>query len=310
MLSRIEEGGELLYQAKTLLAKAVTIDEVRAIRDQAMAIRAYLGQQRAGLEMQNNAAEIKIRAERRLGEFLSETVSAGNPNLQFSHDGRIGKLPEGINHNQSSRWQKIAGLGWEVFEEHLEETKALGNELTTSSVLHLAKEQEGIKTVHVSWNSGQNEWYTPSYIIEKARYVMEGIELDPASSEIANATVKAQDYFTIVDNGLEQDWWGKVWLNPPYSQPDIANFAKAVITKSYDQIMILVNNATETDWFQMMAAHVNIVCLVNKRVKFFDKTGSATGAPLQGQAILYKGPNINRFLDAFKEGGLCLMPLI
>ena len=197
----------------------------------------------------------------------------------------------------------------DVLRETWDQVQAEGN-VTAQSIRDAVRERAVIKTVHVSWNSGQNEWYTPSYIIEKARYVMGGIELDPASSEIANATVKAQEYFTIVDNGLEQDWWGKVWLNPPYSQPDITNFAKAVITKSYDQIMILVNNATETNWFQMMAAHANIICLVNKRVKFLDETGAATGAPLQGQAILYKGPNIDRFLNAFKGEGLCLTALV
>jgi hypothetical protein len=37
--------------------------------------------------MQNQAAEIKIRAERRIGEMLGEQVTAGNP--QLSHDVTI-----------------------------------------------------------------------------------------------------------------------------------------------------------------------------------------------------------------------------
>jgi len=236
--------------------------------------------------------------------------SHANRHIQAAHLGEI-LAPMGVKPTTERQARELTPLldQPDVLRETWDQVQAEGN-VTAQSIRDAVRERAVIKTVHVSWNSGQNEWYTPSYIIEKARYVMGGIELDPASSEIANATVKAQEYFTIVDNGLEQDWWGKVWLNPPYSQPDITNFAKAVITKSYDQIMILVNNATETNWFQMMAAHANIICLVNKRVKFLDETGAATGAPLQGQAILYKGPNIDRFLNAFKGEGLCLTALV
>jgi len=53
--------------ARRELALAVSIDEVKQLRDKAEAIRQYIRQQGASLEMQNQAAEIKIRAERRIG---------------------------------------------------------------------------------------------------------------------------------------------------------------------------------------------------------------------------------------------------
>lgn len=161
---------------------------------------------------------------------------------------------------------------------------------------------------HVTHNSGQNEWYTPGYLIEAARRVMGSIDFDPASSEIANQTVRANAYYTIYTDGLSQDWRGNVWLNPPYSQPDIGYFVDKLIAEQgqIDQICILVNNATETTWFQSLLGIAQRVCLLRGRVKFLDAQLQPNGAPLQGQAVLYAGPNLRRFGDVFTEFGAIL----
>jgi hypothetical protein len=68
-------------------------------------------------------------------------------------------------------------------------------------------------------SAGSHEWYTPAKYIETARRVLGQIDLDPASSEMAQRTVRADRYFSERDDGLSQQWQGRVWLNPPYTQP-------------------------------------------------------------------------------------------
>ena len=162
------------------------------------------------------------------------------------------------------------------------------------------------KVAHVSSNSGDNEWYTPPAFIDAARLAMGRIDLDPASSEIANRTVCAETFFTAEQNGLDQTWSGSVWMNPPYAQPLISDFADAVSarfeTGQIEQACVLVNNATETAWFQRMLGASTAVCFPRGRIRFLDPNGNP-GAPLQGQAVIYMGPRVDEFCAAFATFG-------
>jgi ParB family chromosome partitioning protein len=189
-----------------------------------------------------------------------------------------------------------------------------GESISKQAVIEAAREPETaaekLNKPHVANNSGENEWYTPAIYIEAARRVMGSIDTDPASSDIANDTVKAKTYHTVEDNGLEQPWSGNVWMNPPYAQPLVAEFSEALSAKyesgEITQACILVNNATETVWFQRMMSLCSAICFIRGRVKFVDKAGLSTGAPLQGQAILYLGKNPQRFATEFAEMGKVL----
>lgn len=170
--------------------------------------------------------------------------------------------------------------------------------------------QEAVKRAHVANNSGNNEWYTPEKYIALARSVMGSIDLDPASSEIANRVIQAETFFTAEDDGRTKQWDGNVWMNPPYAQPLISDFAEAVASKFQSgeirQACILVNNATETQWFQRMMEAARAVCFTKGRIKFVDVDGNPGGSPLQGQAIIYMGPYTREFADAFRAEGTVL----
>lgn len=285
--------------ARMALAEAHRVDEVKDIRDKAQAMAAY-ARQAKDTAMVEWATEIKVRAERRAGELISQSgLRAGNP--QLSKASTIAPRLEdiGISRDQSSRWQKLAAIPEERFEQAVAAAKETAREVTTAAMLRLDKP-------HVAQNSGENEWYTPPAHIAAARAAMGSIDCDPASSAIANRCVKAEVFYTAEDNGLARKWHGAVWMNPPYAQPLIAQFAEAVASKyeagEIEQACVLVNNATETEWFQRMLTASSAVCFPRSRVRFLDPDGNP-GAPLQGQAIIYMGACAEQFAAAFAGFG-------
>ena len=53
-------------------------------------------------------------------------------------------------------------------------------------------------------------------LVASAHALMEGIDLDVASSKVANQYVEAKKFFTPIDDGLNsQQWYGDVYLFPP-----------------------------------------------------------------------------------------------
>ena len=166
---------ERAYRA---LQQAASIDEAKAIRDKAEATRAYARQIGLSLEMQNQCCEIKLRAERRMGELLGASPRQKPGQYQRSHDATVAPtLTElGVSKTQSSRWQALARLPRREFEGFIKGTKDAGRELTTSAVLKLAKQHQARKGVHVHEQAigrrgrGKIAGSLESLISAKARY--------------------------------------------------------------------------------------------------------------------------------------------
>ena len=163
---------------------------------------------------------------------------------------------------------------------------------------------------HVKNNSGNNEWYSPPYLIESARIVMGRIDTDPATSEIANRRVGAWNYYTEQTDGRDKAWCGNVWMNPPYAQPLIYDFCREVSERytrgEIHQAVVLTNNGTDTKWFHEMMKHASCICLLSGRVRFISPSGEKGKTPLQGQVITYFGVRVEEFVTEFAKFGCCL----
>ncbi len=135
-----------LSAATTALMEARTLDDVKRILDIAEAARTYARAAKLGLEAANYAAEIKLRAERKAGELLAQLERApeGRPQ-KLNQDGIVSEYKEVLTENDiapttAHRWQTVATVPEEVFEQHLAEVKADGDELSTAGLLRVAQE--------------------------------------------------------------------------------------------------------------------------------------------------------------------------
>jgi 5-carboxymethyl-2-hydroxymuconate isomerase len=114
---------ELYAAARNALVQASTIDEVKDIRDKAVALKVYADQAKDS-ELIKMATQIRLRAERRAGEMLQEMAKQGmravRKNMK-SQPATSRLIDLNISKTQSSRWQKLAVMSEPQFEKAVQE---------------------------------------------------------------------------------------------------------------------------------------------------------------------------------------------
>ena len=155
-------------------------------------------------------------------------------------------------------------------------------------------------------SSTGNVWYTPKIYVEAARDVMGGIDLDPATDETGNEIIRAAHIITEEDipDGLNREWFGKVWLNPPYGKGSGLFTTKLV--EEYEsgrvnQAILLLNAyGFDSSWFQPLWD--NPVCFTDHRI-VFTNPDRESGGPANANIFIYFGKNDNKFRDTFSQFG-------
>lgn len=245
------------------------------------------------------AIALKLQAQR---EFVvwwdAQDFKGGNPTVTGLQ--RLEDL--GVDRVTVHRWRK-------KLKDDAGFSKAL--EAAQERCRRVCEAEKGSTEQKGASGTGENEWYTPDEHLRAARDVLGEIDLDPASSDAAQKIVKAGRYFTEKDDGLEQEWHGRVWLNPPYAQPAISYFVskmvKEVTVGRVQAAIMLTHNYTDTAWFHEAASVADAICFTRGRVKFYDAKGNVA-APTQGQAFCYFGQNKDEFAERFRKIGFVVFP--
>lgn len=127
-VARRPDNAPILYNEMCRAIEAAhRVDEVKDIRDKALAIEIYSRQAR-NTEAEQMACEVRLRAERKWGKLRkTEVVPAHRPG-KVSSDTTVNsqrKLRElGVTKDQSANWQKMADVPEEQFEEAVRKPKA------------------------------------------------------------------------------------------------------------------------------------------------------------------------------------------
>jgi hypothetical protein len=149
------------------------------------------------------------------------------------------------------------------------------------------------------------EWYTPPDYIEMERKVMGGIDLDPASNELAQSWIKAGTWYSKEQNGLILPRFGKVHVNPPYGR-DVEKWLSIEVDayrNGQTECAILLLNRTGAAWYKARTKEVTAICEVYKRIAFIDENGQRQSSPRYYNDFLYLGKDVEKFVEVFSAIG-------
>lgn len=142
---------------------------------------------------------------------------------------------------------------------------------------------------NIHFSSKTDLWATP---IDFYRHYEDkyNFNLDVCATD---ENAKCDNYFTIEDDGLTQDWskFGNVWMNPPYGR-EIIKWMKKAYEESLKGVTIvcLVPSRTDTKWWHEYAMKGEIE-FIRGRLKFGEAVNSA---PFPSAVVVFNGGGVNK----------------
>ena len=129
----------VLTRIRRDLDQSTALEDIHNLRDQAEIIRQCIKTAAFGLDLQNEAAEMKLCCERQIGQILTQFSLQGGDRKSKNREHRVTLEELGISNCQSSRWQREGSVPEEDFLRFVKQTNEERRELTSRGLLHLAR---------------------------------------------------------------------------------------------------------------------------------------------------------------------------
>jgi phage N-6-adenine-methyltransferase len=293
----------LIDTASRRLMEARSSGEILEARKFANLALHYARITKAANETHADCLRIILRAEMRMADAIDEgqengevrTQESGRPESVQTSDTSPATFEElGIARQRVSEWRELRDAGEPAVEAAIQAQLAEG----------VAPTKSGVQAMLAGF-TGNNEWCTPPEWIERARAVMGSIDLDPASSASAQPVVRATEWADIETDGLEHEWNGNIWLNPPYSRGLIEKYVAKLTEEQragrLRQAVVLVHSRTDTAWFHKLFSIADAFAITRGRIAFQNKN-SPRSSPVNGSVFFYIGNEVARFISEFENG--------
>jgi phage N-6-adenine-methyltransferase len=126
------------------------------------------------------------------------------------------------------------------------------------------------------WTS--DHWSTPSNLVAALAADYGPFDLDACCRP---ETSKAPSFYTPDDDGLMQPWFGRVWLNPPYSKPGPWLEKAHAETQSgrAETVVALLPVRTDTRWFHRLVKDKAELRFLQGRVRWIGWQGTPIPNP-------------------------------
>lgn len=114
-----------------------------------------------------------------------------------------------------------------------------------------------------------DDYYTPKWIFDAI-----GLEydIDVAAPPHGIPWIPAKRHFSILDDGLNQEWTGRVWMNPPYS--DVTPWARKFIAHRNGICLVQISKAR---WFNILWEETDAMLVLPSNLRFVTAEGDAKG---------------------------------
>lgn len=150
-------------------------------------------------------------------------------------------------------------------------------------------------TRNIMFSSAKQDWTTPDSLFNELNKEF-NFNTDAASSD---ENCKCEHHFTEEDSGLDKEWMGSVWLNPPY------NDCKTWLRKAFEEsqhgstVVCLVPARTDTQAFHDYCMNAEEIRLIRGRLKFGN---SKNTAPFPSMIVVFGDNSTSPKISTYRPG--------